>query len=174
VTVIGIEQNGLFLIKENLKTKKSISFSKLHSAEICTISVNEKLNLVLSTSNDHRVIQYNMNSGEIVHNYGIINLGYISSCKLSNYLAVLGGWNHKFGLLDLKSKIIYDLGLQTSAYSVYSIQIFKKNKNQMCIVLSGGFIDYEKGKSDILELNMVAWIRENCKIISESNQLNRK
>ena len=151
-TVVGIEPNGLFLIKENIISKKTKIFANFHSTEICTVCVNEKLDIVLSTANDHRVVQYNLESGQLIYNYGIVNLGYVSACRIFGSIAVLGGWNHKFGLIDLKTRIVYSTGMKTSAYSVFSIQVLAvENQSKKIIILCGGFSDYNSGESDIFE-----------------------
>ena len=168
-TVLGIEPQGQFILKEDILTRKCLVFGSLHSSSISTVVANEKLNVVLSTGDDHRVVQYNLDNGQVIVNYGMVNFGYISACAVSRNLVILGGWNHKFGIIDLVSRTVFNVGVKTAVFCVYSVKVLDLDQKKLVIVLSGGFQDYAKGQTDAFEIVSKELLRIHFGSLLENN-----
>ena len=161
-TFMGIYfKNKQVIIKENIlkKAHPVVQYTGGES-KVGTFSVNESNNTVLAGEYFNglgRVIQYDLETGKIIRNYGSIGVDLVNSSTNFRSFWFFGGIGcYHITVIDIITREIALKIPGTAIRNALSLAIADTNDQRLCrkvlLVVTGSFADYTKSKTDVFDI----------------------
>jgi hypothetical protein len=97
------------------------------------------------------LFQFCLSSLKVVKNYGKIGVGEIFSIDIHGDLAVIGGNNDSFVIVNIKKREVVTKPKITAFGWIYSLR-FCQVKDKLLLIVGGKYPDYSQNKTDIFEI----------------------
>ena len=171
--IIGIDYDDTTkLILEYIKYNKNISSIRFgfHKSLITSIQFNEHLNTLFVGDSSGRLLEYSLENPsfpKIVKEYGFLDIGCVICSTQFDSLLVVGGYNGKFIIIDMKTREIV-ARRRTAISHINSIKFCKlQNNKRLALIVCGDYFNDSKYKSDIFDVSDFLKYNENKIITSK-------
>ena len=183
-SIIGVQKSdSKVIVRENLR-KKSQSLITYNAAisEVNTLVVDEHSNALLAGENNHdqgRVVQYRLDTGSVVKDYGALGIGQVySSARLGN-LCAFGGWDKSsFTIIDALTQRVVQKPVTAAVKSITSLAFCTKDRESSSpdsvLVVAGYEPDYSQNRRDMFDVTglVTQYVKPNQKANTDPIQDN--
>ena len=150
--------SGLFvgvLQTEDITQEKSLMIID-QGSYIFTMIFNQSLNSLLIGNINRSVLQYERDSSGILRkkkDYGDIGVGCVLASDSSGDFAVVGGDNGIIKLIDMRTRKVFEKGIETAIGRIESLQFCRVSTTEMHLVVGGRGRNYSDSKTDLFDLS---------------------
>lgn len=128
-----------------------------HKATINSMVYSKESRVLLVGDNDSSVVQYDLKQGRsfgrILRVYKDLGLKSVVSSNCFRNVAVFGGINYKFGMVDISKRTQICDSVETSTKDINCLLFYRVKETTLLFVLGLKPYDYSNGRTDIFNLS---------------------
>jgi hypothetical protein len=117
-------------MKEEISLENSLSIFCEHKDHVKTILVSEKTDSIFIGDAIGVLIEYSISTGKVKKNYGNIQIGWIISSDILGKIAIFGGRESRYAVLDIEKKRIIERSRQLPFRRINALQLFSDGWNK--------------------------------------------
>ena len=173
VTILGVKfEDKQTIVKERISdNNQSIQPYNGNTSEVCTLALDEANSTFLAgeiNKSKGNVVQYDIQSGRVLRNYGPIGIGHVLANTRLGCFCFFGAWtSKKFTVVNIRIRELVCEPVETCLNSIVSIKIFEienePGNKLYLLTLTGPGFDESGGKNDVFDITELIQL-DKCKI----------
>ena len=164
-TVVGVQlSDSKVVAKEHIvNTSRPVVFYSAGKSMVWTLAVDQHADTLLVGENSNqqgRVVQYKLDTGDVVHDYGSLGIGLVmSSTRLGN-LCFFGGYDSSsVAVVDTLTHQVVQRPVKTAVGIINSLAVCTVNPNEpdatTVLAVAGRKIDYSADRTDLFDVTQL-------------------
>ena len=145
---------------------------------IKTMIFNQRVNSLLVGYLNGCVTQFKKDSSGNLRKekrYGNVGVECVYANDCSGDFAVVGGKNGRISLINMRSRTVITMGMQTAIWRIFSLQFCRVSETEMHLAVGGTNRDYSHSKTDLFDVselfNLDKGKSERAKILELSKKV---
>ena len=172
-TVLGVgfaTKNAVF--KENIRDRSApvVTFNGSHD-NVFTLALDERCSTVFAGQFNNgfgRVVQYDLDTGRLLRDYGKLGMGSIESSASFGSLQFFGGYlSHSFLVIDAVGRSVVHGPVRTAVENIYSLAVCQtehgSQESKVILVVTGPTPDYLQSRTDKFDITQLVKSQSNLR-----------
>ena len=126
-----------------------------HKSKVLSLLVDHKLNSLFAGDEHGKLVQYNLQNGKIIKDYGLLHVGALMSIASWEGLMALGGFYQKIVFVNVKKTQVLNV-MPTAIGNILSLHfcplVSTNNNPKLLLTVTGLDSDYEHSKTDVFDV----------------------